>query len=294
MKRNGMEVLVPRHSGFCPGVRQAEKSLLSTHDRETETPLRVYGYLINNKQYISMLSSKGILTVADWKEINKGSIAVIRTHGIRREEEKKIRQSHRVLDLTCRNVKKVQLKIKEHSDKGFYILITGKKTHPEVEGLVSYAEQSFVIETENDLAEFEKKYLMDGSLHQPIFIVSQTTGNRALFETVCKRIEGRVTAQPVVFDSICPVTELKEKEAMELQDLADVSFVIGDKLSSNAAKLYQILKARREEVHFIEDLQDLLNLNLPLINYKIALVVSSASTPFSIEETVCRYLKDIR
>jgi 4-hydroxy-3-methylbut-2-en-1-yl diphosphate reductase len=263
--------------------------ILDLKVKEEGSPILVFGNLINNKRYIAILESRGIRTIQNLDELVGGAIVVIRTHGIRREHERIIREKNRVLDLTCRNVKKVQLKIREHSESGFFALITGKKTHPEVEGLISYADEGEVIETEGDLLDFLARKTMPGR----IFITSQTTGSRSVFEQTCAAVKARQPALVEIFDSICPVTELKEHEALRLQAEADVSFVIGDTLSSNAAKLYRILSGGEKQAWFIEDLEGLLKLNLPLERYKKALVVSSASTPYSIEEEIRRYLEKI-
>jgi len=292
-----MEVVVPRSSGFCPGVKAAEKRLfaeMACHDGR----ISVYGNLINNSRYIAQLSSKNIFTVKRIDELPPGELVAIRTHGIARNEEAALRARNEVLDLTCANVKKVQLKILEHSERGLYVVITGKRKHPEVIGLESYAERGSVIETEADLEALVLRLppeLGSSGCHG-VFVVSQTTGDR---DFISRAIEA---LRPVVgsgrefsyFDSICPVTSLKEQEALALQETCDASFVVGDRESSNAARLYERLARKDGRTFFVEDLEALKGLGLGLGSFRRALVVSSASTPQVLEDEIVAYLRAVR
>ena len=60
--------------------------------------------------------------------------------------------------------------------------------------------------------------------------------------------------------------------------------------NANANKLFQKLKIKRKETYFIENLEGLKMLNLPLAEYRSALVVSSSSTPPFIERETVDYL----
>ena len=221
---------------------------------------------------------------------------VIRTHGMSRYKEEKIREKYEIIDLTCRNVKKVQTIIKRYSDDQYAVLITGKKKHPEVKGLVSYASISHVIENDDDL-EFllhnSNRLLFFPEKADKLLIISQTTGNRAFFTDVIHKVKEKWDTNTTIksIDTICPITDKKEEQALELIKTCDVGFVLGDSLSSNAQKLYKRLSAAFHNVHFTADLHMLLSLSLPLQHYRSALVVSSASTPDFIEKEVCEFLE---
>ncbi|MBN2531312.1 MAG: 4-hydroxy-3-methylbut-2-enyl diphosphate reductase [Spirochaetales bacterium] len=293
-----MIIFIPELSGFCPGVRRAEQRILDIRKKYPERSVYVIGYMINNRRYIQYLAGLQILTTDTVDAVPEDSLVVIRTHGIDRFEEEAIRNRYEILDLTCKNVKKVQTRIQHYSDSGYHILITGKKDHPEVKGLMSYARVSHVIENDED-----REYFFQNSgalLHFPdktnkLLIISQTTGNRRFFADTIAKAEQHWHQDVVIttIDSICPVTDKKEKQALELQKSCDVSFVIGDTLSSNAHKLYQRLSKHSDNVHFIEDAGMLKSLTIPLQDYHSALVVSSASTPVFIENEVCRFLESI-
>jgi (E)-4-hydroxy-3-methyl-but-2-enyl pyrophosphate reductase len=288
-----MQVTRPRLSGFCPGVRSAENKLFRENKKIAPKPIFAYGHIINNSNYINYLKSFNIRTLDTVSGLPKGSYLALRTHGIDREEEHKLKAKFQVIDLTCVNVKRVQLSIQDHSRRGYFTVITGKKDHPEIKGLVSYTANFTVIETRSDLERFLAG--IPGKIKKPgkIFVVSQTTGSKDLFDWTVAGIKNKCgnKMEVAAYNSICPVTEQKEQEALKLQAHVDITFVVGDSLSSNANKLYDILSGPKIPVYFIADLEGLIALKLPLAKYKQALVVSSASTPLFIEEEICRYLE---
>jgi 4-hydroxy-3-methylbut-2-enyl diphosphate reductase len=292
-----MQVIRPKLSGFCPGVRNAVKKLFQEKKKIGLNPIYAYGNIINNSNYIAYLGEHRIQTVETTDNLAQGSYVAIRTHGINRQEELLLKIRFNTIDLTCVNVKRVQLSISDHSRQGYFIVITGKKDHPEIKGLISYAQDYLVIENYPELELFLKQDLshLKEKGYNKLFIVSQTTGSQDLFEqtvTGIKKICGK-QMEVAIYDSICPVTERKEQEALRLQKQVDITFVVGDTISSNANKLYNILSGAKTPVYFIADLKELLSLKLPLSTYSEALVVSSASTPLFIEEEICNYLKKI-
>jgi 4-hydroxy-3-methylbut-2-enyl diphosphate reductase len=98
-------------------------------------------------------------------------------------------------------------------------------------------------------------------------------------------------------DSICSINTLREQEAAELQKDSELTIVIGDRISSNANKLYEILKKsgekRKQETVFVSNLKELLKTGLDLEKYHSALVVSSSSTPDFVEKELVDYLLKI-
>jgi 4-hydroxy-3-methylbut-2-enyl diphosphate reductase len=287
-----MKVIRTKYSGFCPGVTQAEKKIFRARSRHVEGSIYILGYLIHNQTYIDYLARQSVATVSGADAVPKGSVVVLRTHGIRREVEEGLRLRYEVLDLTCPKVKKIQLKIRDYARKGFFVLITGKKNHPEVQGLLSYAENSEVIETARDAERFFAA-LPDSAIRK-LFIVSQTTGEPELFHETA-RLAGEKVAELgmtlEVFDSICSITALREREALKLQKEVDLTFVIGDKISSNATKLYRALASAAAPVYFVNSRQDIEALGLDFSAWKTAQVVSSSSTPAFLEKEITDYLE---
>lgn len=286
-----MKVYIPKYSGFCPGVKLAEKKLFEK--KKTGRKISVLGELIHNQQYIGFLEREGIGICGSPEEFEKGSVAVIRTHGIEKQVEEGLRKGLEVLDLTCGKVKQLQKTVGDHSRKGYAVVITGKRDHPEMLGLVSYAAKCTVIENDAELKHYVNS-LKKGK--NRILLVSQTTGSRSLFEKASTEIKAALGPDDEVktIDSICSVNTLREKEAVELQKNSEITVVIGDRISSNANKLYEILKKSGEktgqETVFVSSLEELLKKGMKLEKFRSALVVSSSSTPEFVEKELVDYL----
>jgi len=289
-----MKVFRSRFSGFCPGVFQAEKKIFEALDAHAGSTIYVLGYLIHNQTYIDFLAQRSVITVEDPHEVPDGELLVVRTHGLQKHLEERIVKTHPILDLTCPKVKKVQLEIEKHSLRGYHIVITGKRNHPEVQGLLSYALSSTVVEKETDIHALLADLPRPGA--EKILVISQTTGERELFEKTCKELENVLGGKGVevkVHDSICSITSLREQDALLIQKAVDVTFVIGDRMSSNASKLFKILAERDERTYFVNSVDELRNFAPPLEKWTTAQVVSSSSTPDFVERKIVEYLESI-
>lgn len=287
-----MEVIIPKTSGFCPGVQRAEDGVFKL--KEQLQKVNLHGPLIHNQNYIDMLATENIKSVS-LDQLNEGETLVIRTHGISRHEESMLAQKFILQDLTCPIVKRVQKHVEKAALEGSFLIISGKEQHAEVQGLVSYADYFVVIENQEQLENFLANY---SSLIPPqttkIFIISQTTHSRNFFELLCHEIKKNISEYPIeIKDTICPVTENKEKESLMLQKEVDFTIVIGDPNSSNSKKLYQILKNADDNTLFIQNLKHLQETKSDWENIKRILIVSSTSTPKFIEKKIVEYLEQL-
>ncbi len=283
-----MLVLVPKTSGFCPGVKRAEDGVFKL--REESDKVNIYGALIHNQDYTRMLQTHNINSVFV-DQLSKGDTLVIRTHGIPKDEESRLKKEFILKDMTCPIVKRVQKQIEKESLQNAYVIISGKKDHAEVLGLVSYAKNYLVIENQKDLDNFLKNISIPKDCKK-IFVLSQTTHSREFFEILCRQIQSTIKDIPITIkDTICPITENKEQESLLLQKEVDFTVVIGDLNSSNSKKLYTVLK--NDMTIFTQNLSHLQSLELDWEGVQTVLVVSSTSTPLFIEKEIVEYLESI-
>lgn len=288
-----MTVIIPKTSGFCPGVRRAEKGVLKLKENHQEVYL--HGPLIHNQSYIEMLDSLNI-RATDIETLAEKSTLVVRTHGIPRDEENLLRKKFHLEDMTCPIVKRVQKHVEKASQEQAFVIISGKENHAEVQGVKSYADYSVVIQNKEELTAFLRQgYSVIPPETQKIFILSQTTHSRSFFEYLCRRLtEFFKDKYPVeIKDTICPITEDKEKESLILQKKSDFTVVIGDPNSSNSKKLYTILKEADSKTIFVRNLDDLKSQKNDWAFVKTVLVVSSTSTPQFIEQEIVGYLEKL-
>ena len=275
-----MEVRCAESAGFCFGVRRAVDQTVQIAEN-AEGPVYTWGPVVHNENVIRMLSEKGVTvlnTEEELKQAEKGEI-VIRAHGIPEALEKKIREAgFSITDATCPFVKKIHRIVREHSEAGEEILITGDPDHPEVQGIIGWAKGPVtVFRDEADADDFRpetgKKYCL----------VSQTTYNYKKFENVVEKLKCLGYNGSIV-NTICSATRDRQTEAAEIAENADLMLVIGSGNSSNSQKLYEICKTKCNHTYFIQDTADI----QPQWFYHVKCVgiTAGASTPNNIIEEV--------
>ncbi len=292
-----MSLTVSKYAGFCPGVRKADKLVHETIGK-AETGERVYtlGSLIHNRIYNEQLRDKGVLSISisDVEKIydeNPGlpMTVVIRTHGITRTDTEFLtsfegkHDNFTVVDATCEYVKKLHRLAEENtSDKTFFLLYSDPN-HPEAVGIMSYAKGDKLAFSSID----ELKNL-DMMGKTPI-LCSQTTQNLAEFEKIKIFLE-KLYTNAIFFDTICSVTENRQKEAIGLAVKVDRMIVIGGKDSSNTHKLYDLCRGACPDTCWIESSEDLVG-DLSHGNTRIG-ITAGASTPDGIIMEVCKTMEN--
>lgn len=284
-----MEVVVGKLAGFCFGVNHAVVEANKLIDNEKN--VYCLGEIVHNAQVIEKLEAKGMKTVESLDEVPDGSTVIFRAHGEAESVYKKAESKNlKVVDLTCGKVKAIHIKVSRNKVDSFIIII-GKKTHPEVIGIKGFAgENSFVIQSEDDIfdayMEYEKTNL------GKVFVVSQTTFSSARFDDIREEIETNFCEAEVVVDkTICDATENRQLETRQLAKEIHKMVVIGGKNSSNTKELVNVAKEFTEDVYSVETVKDLENITINK-DGKIA-VMAGASTPKESIEDVKKYLENL-
>ena len=294
-------VTVAKNAGFCFGVERAAKAIENEISRH-KSGQRIFtlGKLIHNETYNAHLYDCGV-RVAEVEDVEtlaseaKESAPVkifVRAHGIKREDMELLQKCAEenphfsFVDCTCVFVNKIHKIIREHNDSEGLLLVLGSSTHPEVIGFCSQFDGKIcVFESLDDL----KKSIDEGAVpigcaKSPI-VVAQTTQNLGEWEKIKKLLLNLYT-KPLIFDTICNVTENRQLEAAKLSRVNDLMIVIGSRGSSNSAKLYSICKAECENTVMVEGAEEL-ERYLPLSHKKVG-IVAGASTPRDIIQEVER------
>ena len=260
-----MKVVLSPQAGFCPGVRNADKSVFQLiNNKKSNERIFTLGNLIHNKIYNQSLEKLGVYTL-NFEDIEGTYLSdekspmtvVIRTHGIPREQYRSLSKlmekysDFNVVDCTCPFVKRIH-EIAENntsSDTAFFLFCD--PTHPEAIGIMSYANgEKYAFSSLNDLQNLD----LNGKI--PI-LCSQTTQNLVEFEKI-KKFFKKVCTNVKIFDTICSVTENRQKNAMEIARSVDVMIVVGSNESSNTRKLYDLCSQICEDTRLIESSSELL------------------------------------
>ncbi|MBD5543301.1 MAG: 4-hydroxy-3-methylbut-2-enyl diphosphate reductase [Lachnospiraceae bacterium] len=279
-----MEVKTAKTAGFCFGVKRAVDQVY----KQIETGGNIYtlGPIIHNDQVVKDLEEKGIRVINSMEELEqqeKGTL-IIRSHGVEKEVYEQIeKMGFSLVDATCPFVKKIHKIVEEESKKGRHIVIIGSSHHPEVEGIIGWAEGSAtVIATKEEMENFTLK---EG---EKACIVSQTTFNYNKFQELVEIFEKK-GYDGIVVNTICNATEERQTQAREIARGVDVMIVIGGTHSSNTRKLYEICREECENTYFIQTLSDLKREQIgPAGSVGIT---AGASTPNNIIEEVQNYVR---
>lgn len=268
-----MEIILAETAGFCMGVDLALRRLDKLVAAAEGRPIYILGPIIHNPQVLAHYAERGVTVAASPDEVVEGAYVVIRAHGITRQVEEALRQRHAVIkDATCPRVKKAQLLIGRHTQEGQTLLLYGEADHPEVKGLVSYADNGhFVFDSRDELAAYP---LEKGKAY---VLAAQTTQDRAEFESMADELQANPNIEVTVLRTICDATRLRQSEASELADKVDFMVVVGGYNSGNTRRLAQVAEDNGTPSTHVETVDDL-DLET-LKQYGTIGVTAGASTP---------------
>ncbi|MDP4230295.1 MAG: 4-hydroxy-3-methylbut-2-enyl diphosphate reductase [Bacteroidota bacterium] len=260
-----MIVTVDNNSGFCWGVVRAVDF---AEDELSHNPkLYSLGDIIHNPIEIERLGAEGLQSIrhSDFVRIseeNRNSSnpakILIRAHGeppstFRRLQELGIDY----IDATCPVVTKVQERIRKFYDKGFQIVIFGKKDHAEVIGLRGVVnDEAIVVKTVAEALEYVQ-------LDKPTVLFSQTTMDKPTFYAIRDSLKSRIKDLVVAAmeedalefhakDTICGQVSGREKKLIEFAHLNDAIIFVAGRTSSNGKVLFDIAKSSNTRTYFIE------------------------------------------
>lgn len=277
----GTTIKLAKTAGFCMGVRRAIDIALNIAQNRGDEEVYTYGPLIHNPQAVEFLSEKGIKAVENLKGLKKGSI-IVRAHGISPDEREKLENTGMtVIDATCPKVKHVQSIIRRHARDGYEILIIGDREHPEVEGLLGFAEgKGLVIGPEDDI----------GSLpaFKKLCIVAQTTQSNDDYEKIAGKIADRNPGS-LVFKTICDSTERRQEEVKELAAEMDAVFIVGGRNSANTKRLAKVSESCGKPTFLIETAAEIGG--IPVRQFRSIGISAGASTPKWIIKEVVEEMK---
>lgn len=300
-----MEMIKAQHAGFCFGVQRAVDRVFSLLHERQDAHIYTLGDLIHNPHITARLSQGGVRsigpdsldTVLEQARAGKPTVVVIRTHGVERTLDEKLRRAAQtmpslaVVDCTCPFVKKIHtIAQRESAVPNTVGFIFGDPLHPEVVGIRSaFSCPTYVFPDSTAVAQFFDSPEFDKIAQKRVVFVSQTTQKLSDYNKSQKILKKHCT-NPIIFDTICSVTENRQQETEEISRNVDVMLVIGGKDSSNTQKLYDISRKHCRETYYVESVSDL---PADLLRPEMKLgITAGASTPCSIIEEVIKTMTE--
>ena len=282
-----MEIIRAKYMGFCFGVLEAINVCNSLVEEKGKK--YILGMLVHNKQVVEDMQRKGFKLVTeeellqDVDSLEENDIVVIRAHGTSKKVHEKLKERKvKVFDATCIFVNKIRQEIEIANEKGYSILFMGDRNHPEVKGVISFADDIQIFES------YEEATKLKIDLDKTYLLSTQTTLNKRKFEEVKKFFKENYK-NVIIFDKICGATAVRQKAVEDLAVKVELMIVIGDTKSSNTKKLYEISKRLNDNTYLIEN-EEQLDLDI-FSGKKVVGITAGASTP---EETIMNIEKKIR
>ncbi|MCK4421751.1 4-hydroxy-3-methylbut-2-enyl diphosphate reductase [candidate division WOR-3 bacterium] len=276
-----MDILIAEDMGFCFGVKRAIKIARDIR-RETDANVYTLGSIIHNPQVVQQLKEEGIVPIGSLDEVKEGYI-VIRSHGVSLSVQKEIEErGFQVVDATCPLVKRVQKKARELVEEGYTVFVVGEKEHPEVQGIIGYTGGKVQVINLKNKVNFEGL--------EKVGVVAQTTQSIKNLESIMLKFLPGVK-ELKVFNTICDVTDRRQKEVIKLALKSELVIVIGGKKSANTSRLAALSLKEGCETHHIETDKEIKK-EWFRDKEKVG-IVSGSSTPDWIIERVINKLKKI-
>jgi 4-hydroxy-3-methylbut-2-enyl diphosphate reductase len=240
-----VEVIRPRHTGFCFGVRDALELTRRTVDEGGE--VLALGQVVHNARALEELEARGLREAGALPEA-PGPSVVVTAHGAPPELFAEAdRRGLRVVDTTCPLVRRVQHHAEDLGQTAGTVVVVGHSEHSEVRGVVGWAaSQGAEVEV---VASPEEAERLPWKARRGV--VSQSTFPQSRFREIAEVVAGR-TGEVEVRDTTCPVVTQRQREALRsLLDQVDVVVVVGGRGSANTRALAETCSEVRP-THLVE------------------------------------------
>ncbi len=277
-----MEIVIAKNAGFCFGVKRAINLVVKAG--EGKKSLYTLGPIIHNPQVVDKLEKQGVGIIYDLHKFKKGRI-VVRSHGADLSFFKEAREKGiEIVDATCPFVKSAQNLIKQLSKDNYKVVIVGEKDHPEVKGLISYANTEVeVIQKTNQLKNV--------FCWKRIGVISQTTQSRENFKIIVSGLLQH-TKEIKIYNTICEATQDRQNEAKKIAQRVNLMLIIGGYNSANTNRLARTCKEIQNKTYHIETEKDL---EISWFkNVKKVGISTGTSTPQWIIEEVVKKLRRLK
>lgn len=282
-----MRVILAKTAGFCFGVDRAVNMAYELANSGARAA--TLGQLIHNSLVTDDLAAKGVRIISSPAEAQRGETVIIRAHGVAAEVYEELKGTGaEICDATCPFVKKIHRIVAENSGDDTEVFIAGDPNHPEVIGIKGHCKGEVnIFNSEVELDEIIKN---DGKNYDKrIIAVSQTTFSQKVWK-ICKEKIKKYYTNAKIFDTICFATRERQDEAALISKQSDMMIIIGDRHSSNTAKLKAVC-SENCDTYLVERAAELNTINFS--HCATVGVTAGASTPSAIIKEVLFAMSEI-
>lgn len=285
------DIKISEYSGFCFGVKRAV-DMINESLESSDKPIYCLGELIHNRIFTETLRNRGVVFIDadELDNIPPGALLFLRAHGTTKQIFDYLnKKGIEYIDATCPYVSKIH-KIVASQPKGTKVILVGDELHPEVQGIMSWADGEGVVFA--DKAAIDSAHSADFKSEESCILAVQTTYSGAEWIRCRERIK-ELYPNVRVFETICSVTENRQRAIKELAENSDLTVVVGGRNSSNTAKLFAIASAACPNSVMIESANELDAYSAIIRNAQKIAIAAGASTPSGIIQEVYNKMADI-
>ena len=285
------DIRISEHSGFCFGVKRAV-DMINKSLEEDGRGIYCLGELIHNRIFNESLVKRGVSFIerGDIPKLKSGAKVFLRAHGTVKELVNELEaRGIEYIDATCPYVSKIH-KIVASQPAEAKVMLIGDAKHPEVEGIMSWAKGDGIVFA--DLADIEARHEAGFVDENDCMLAVQTTYSGAEWEKCKDRIK-ELYPNVRIYETICSVTENRQKSMRELASVSDLCVVVGGKNSSNTAKLFAIASEVCKNSLAVESADELYAHAETIRSANKIAIAAGASTPSGIIQEVYNTMADI-
>lgn len=243
------EIIVAEVLGFCWGVRRA---LDIVRAAARQRPVAALGDIIHNPIVVEQLQQERIEPIREIAQARSHGFAsvAITAHGAPPSlYEEAVHHGLEIIDTTCPLVTRVQRLAQKLATQGYFLVIFGDASHPEVRGVLGWAGTGRVcvargisdLPWEGPRGEFDRS--------QPprkVALIAQTTKRTDEFIAFAQELARWILphgGELRVVNTICQPTWERQEALARLARDVDLVIVVGGRKSSNSARLVEVSRA---------------------------------------------------
>ena len=287
-----IEILEPK--GYCSGVELALQIAREARKKHKNKRIIILGMLVHNQIVTNELREEKIETIdisnasneRIEKLIPKDCVIILPAHGHKTSLDNILKKKNVIIyDAVCPRVKRNIEIIKEEIKLGHQVIYIGNKKHPETETALSINKNVILYDTKL-LINYQK------ITNKNVVVLNQTTLNFLSLSDIHKDILSHFP-QAKIYDEICNATRKRQEAVIHINKEADLIIIVGDQLSSNSKRLFEIAKiSHPNTLCIMVSNEDELDEEV-LYNKKYVVIASGASTPISVINNISNFVDKI-
>lgn len=286
-----MKITLASHYGFCSGVKNAINIVFKARKDYPDKNIYLLNKLVHNEAVINQIKELGIIVLDDKRSIKdkiesiNDGVIIFSAHGHDECLDKIAKERNLIIvDSICPRVKRNMISIKQTINNNKNVIFIGITNHPETVASLSIDENIYFIDFKNPSIEHIPA-LDNASIH------NQTTLIQSSLDVIYDNLKKKINHMEIIND-ICFSTTNRQNALSEVTD-EDLIIIIGDKISSNSTRLYEVAKQKypNRSVYQVTSLDELKNIDIS--NNKKGFITAGASTPDIVINPIIEYLENL-